>query len=308
MPISVVCGSCQTGFTLKDEFAGRKVRCSSCQTVIEIPAADLVSEADFGVPGLDPVFQRDKFFLNQKVLSINTRYMICDEQEQVIMHAIRPIHYFRSILMAMGVFFVLMVMVVGLVIAGIALPDKIGDAGAVAVCIVLFVLTIVAVVATKIVLSPKRHITFYRDEALQEKVLEILQDQKFTFRMATYTVLDPNGEPLGRFRKDYLANILRKRWDGFDFANQPICIVREDSIILSIMRRFLGSFYGLLRTNFIILPVSAEKSEHEILGEFNRKFTIRDRYVLDLTHDRGRSLDRRMAIAIGVLLDTAEKR
>jgi hypothetical protein len=45
-----------------------------------------------------------------------------------------------------------------------------------------------------------------------------------------------------------------------------------------------------------------------VIGEFNRKFTILDRYVLDLTADPGRNLDRRIALALGVMLDTGERR
>jgi hypothetical protein len=44
------------------------------------------------------------------------------------------------------------------------------------------------------------------------------------------------------------------------------------------------------------------------VGEFNRKFTLLDRYVLDLSQDSGRALDRRVAIAMGVMLDTGERR
>jgi hypothetical protein len=40
----------------------------------------------------------------------------------------------------------------------------------------------------------------------------------------------------------------------------------------------------------------------------NRKLAIRDHYVLDLGEDPQRQLDRRIAIAAGVLLDTGEKR
>ena len=45
-----------------------------------------------------------------------------------------------------------------------------------------------------------------------------------------------------------------------------------------------------------------------IIGEFNRKFTLLDRYVLDLTRDPGITLDRRVALALGGMLDTGERR
>ena len=45
-----------------------------------------------------------------------------------------------------------------------------------------------------------------------------------------------------------------------------------------------------------------------MIGEFNRKFTILDRYVLDMTADPAHELDRRIALALGVMLDTGERR
>jgi len=73
------------------------------------------------------------------------------------------------------------------------------------------------------------------------------------------------------------------------------------------LRRVLGSLFGLLRTNFILLRLDPG-SAGVVFGEFNRKFTILDRYVLDLTSDPEHSLDRRVALALGVMLDTGEGR
>src|SRR2546422_10589484 len=46
----------------------------------------------------------------------------------------------------------------------------------------------------------------------------------------------------------------------------------------------------------------------DVVGEFNRKFRLLDRYVLDLKADGARTLDRRVALALGVMLDTGERR
>jgi len=78
--------------------------------------------------------------------------------------------------------------------------------------------------------------------------------------------------------------------------------VKEDSIVLSLLRRLI--FFGMLRTNFVFLQFGTEQN----LGEFRRRFTILDRYVLDLSHDRIGLIDRRLAVATAVMLDTAERR
>jgi hypothetical protein len=40
----------------------------------------------------------------------------------------------------------------------------------------------------------------------------------------------------------------------------------------------------------------------------NRKFQLRDRYVLDLSGDHERKLDRRLGIALAIGLDTLQNR
>jgi uncharacterized protein YxjI len=307
MPIDVTCSGCQIKFQVKDEFAGRKVRCSKCEAVIVIPSVEAVAEFP-DEWGHDPAFQRDKFLLHQKHFSINTRYAICDEDGKDIMQVVRPTHLFRSLVAMFGVMLVLIVSIIGVVAGGLSLHPMLGDAGTFAFVLFGTMLTAFFTIFTYLLLAPKRHITFYRDDSKDLRLLEVLQEQKMAIRMMTYTVRDADGQEIGRFRKDYLANILRKKWDGFDAQGEHLYVIREDSIILSLLRRLLGSFYGLLRTNFVIHQVGDDGKDGPLLGEFNRKFTLLDRYVLDCSHDRTRSMDRRLAIAIGVLLDTAESR
>ena len=90
----------------------------------------------------------------------------------------------------------------------------------------------------------------------------------------------------------------------YDPGGRLLYTAKEDSVILSLLRRFLGSFFGLLRTNFLILRGDSE----DVLGEFKRKFTILDRYVLDMSADPQRTVDRRIALALGLMLDTGERR
>ncbi len=166
------------------------------------------------------------------------------------------------------------------------------------------ILAIFGAVAVAIWMIPKRHIYVYGDDSKAELLLEVFQDQKISFIQATYTVSDPQEGTLGRLQKNYLYNIFRKRWDAFRPDGAPIVVAREDSLILSLLRRFLGPMLGLLRTNFVFLRPETEV----VIGEFNRKVTLFDRYVLDLSGDRGFELDRRIAVALGILLDTGEKR
>jgi hypothetical protein len=45
-----------------------------------------------------------------------------------------------------------------------------------------------------------------------------------------------------------------------------------------------------------------------VVGGMDRKFKVRDQYVLDLAGDREKTVDRRLAIALAVGLDTLQNR
>ena len=48
--------------------------------------------------------------------------------------------------------------------------------------------------------------------------------------------------------------------------------------------------------------------DEKVIGHLNRKFQLRDRYVLDLSGDHERRLDRRLGIALAIGLDTLQNR
>jgi hypothetical protein len=113
--------------------------------------------------------------------------------------------------------------------------------------------------------SAKRHVTFYRDESKRERLLGILQDKKFQPITMTYTLRDARGRPIARLGKNWLFNVIRNAgtWAPGPDRRLPF-VAKEDSIILSLLRRFLGPLFGLLRTNFVFLPAGTG----DVIGEF----------------------------------------
>ena len=57
-------------------------------------------------------------------------------------------------------------------------------------------------------------------------------------------------------------------------------------------------------TNFVFQAAGSD----EVIGQFNRKFSLFDRYVLDLSEDPQHQIDRRLGVALALLLDTGERR
>ncbi len=299
MAIRVMC-ECGATYDLKDEFGGKTGQCPQCGAVIQVPAAPTPSE------GADPIFDRDKFLLRQKHLAITSqKYYVHDEDGNPILYVERPHHLLRTLLAVLAA--IATTAAVGLFFAVLgALLGVTGEASALEMMfVVLAVLgTVAAGFAVGVLCIKKRHVTLYRDDTKQERLLDILQHRKFHFLTGTYTVRDADEKPLAILRKHYIYNIFRKRWYCHKPDWQLLCTVKEDSLILSLLRRYLRPLSALLRTNFIF----TDPQTGDVLGEFNRKFTILDRYVLDMSADPTRKIDRRVAVAVGVMLDTGEKR
>ncbi len=297
MAVRVAC-QCGTSYELKDEFAGRLVKCPQCGRENRVPG---VVPAGSVKAQADPVFDRDVFLLRQQLLRISEKYDVADEQGKKIVFVERPAHLLRNIgailagLAAGGVVGVVLGMLSDMA-KGTPYEGLLAALAVIGFFVVLF--------AVGIALSAKRHVSFYRDETKRDKLLEVLQDRKWQPITATYTVRDRAGRTMALLWKNYLYNIVRKRWYVKAPDGTTLYVAKEDSIILSLLRRFLGPLFGLLRTNFIIVRNGSE----DVVGEFNRKFTLLDRYVLDLKADRARELDRRVALALGVMLDTGERR
>jgi hypothetical protein len=294
MAVRIEC-SCGGKYDLRNEFAGKLVACPKCGTENRAPE---LAVPDAG--STDRAFDRDVFLLRQQALKINAKYDVSDDSGNKILFVERPAHFLRS-LVALLAAFIVFICVITLTIT---VAEVLSDAAAPAVIFIGMGFGFVAAISAAIALSAKRHVTFYRDQGKTERMLEIIQDAKFQPVTMTYTVRDPNGQTIALLWKNWLYNIVRKRW----YVKTPDGVVqylaKEDSIILSLLRRVLGPMLGLLRTNFIIVRPDSDK----VLGEFNRKLTILDRYSLDMRGDASRTMDRRVALALGVMLDTGERR
>lgn len=301
MPVRVIC-ACGAVYNLKDQYSGQRLGCPLCGRGLDVPK--LPPPPPVRPQDGDPAFARETFLLHERHLGVSEKYSVLDKDGAPLLFVERPNHPFLNVLAIFGG------LAGGLLhffaFAGLGLAAK--NAGLDAVTRGLLLLwtfggSALAAVATAQLLFKKRHITVYRDDSRAEQVLRINQDSRLQLLTASYTVAGPDGEPLAFIFKKRLRNILRKRWYGLG-PDGPLFVAEEDSPILSLLRRMVLGFLGLMHTDFVI----RSPQDGRVLGEFNRGMTLRDRYVLDLTPDPLRALDRRAALALGVLLDTGEGR
>src|SRR6266478_5119466 len=264
----VVSCPCGEVYELRPEYAGRLLECPSCGR--HLRAGPAASAPRLPTPGVDHAFDRDVFLLRERVFTITSKYEVWAEDSTPILYVERPTYPIRTLVAYL-----------------LAVP-----------------LAAFIVLVLSMSLCPRRHVTIYRDDSRREPLLRVLQNERVAFMTRTYTIVTAAGETLAILRQTYLHNIVRKRWYVTAPGGAPLAMAIEDSIVLSLLRRVLGTFFGFLRTNFVFV----RGTDAEIFGEFNRKFTLLDRYVLDLSADSARTFDRRIAVALGVMLDSGERR
>jgi hypothetical protein len=297
----VVACPCGEVYELKPEYAGRLLECPVCNRPLR--AGSLPGGVRRTAADADPAFDRDVFLLHERVLTIRSKYEVWAEDGTPVLYVERPTYPIRTLLA-----YVLGVLAAGVVMAW--MTRLAGDEGAPLGAMVVLLgwgLSLAAFVVVSMSARPLRHVSVYRDESRARVMLRILQNERVAILTRSYTVQDPTGAPLALLRKHYIHNILRKRWYVEVPPGRLVALALEDSVVLSLLRRVLGSLFGLLRTNFLLVHQGSAEGE-SVFGEFNRKFTLLDRYVLDLSGDPERRLDRRVALALGIMLDTGEKR
>jgi uncharacterized protein YxjI len=145
----------------------------------------------------------------------------------------------------------------------------------------------------------REDIRIYSDEMKTRELLYIQARQILDFS-AAYDVIDSqSGMKVGVLRRKGFKSIVQDEWQVLDAADQEIGILHEDSLALAMLRRFLLG--TLLPQNYDLLLGDTR------VADLRQRFNL-FRYELDIdcSMDTARRLDRRLAIAAGILLATVE--
>jgi len=155
-------------------------------------------------------------------------------------------------------------------------------------------------------LKIKEDIRFYADESETQELFRIKARSLLDFGGPRYDV--PEGEQrLGLLWHKFRESLIRSTWHVGGPDEQEIAVARERSVPGAIARRLVDfvPYVG----GYVPIPYNFEiLAGDEVIGGMNRKFKVRDEYVLDLSDDREKKLDRRLAIALAIGLDTLQNR
>ena len=151
----------------------------------------------------------------------------------------------------------------------------------------------------------KEDIRFFKDENETEELFRIKARSLMEFG-GRYDVTTPDGEKIGVLGKVFGKSLLRSTWAIMGADEQELAIAKERSQFWAIVRRVIDQVpYG----DFIpiVFHFRIDRGDQQ-LGDFTRAIGIRDKYTLDLSPDGERTIDRRLAIALGIALDALQSR
>ena len=152
----------------------------------------------------------------------------------------------------------------------------------------------------------REDIRFFADEQETEELFQIKARNILDLGGSRYDVYAGERQ-IGALEHQFKASLVRSTWQVRDGSNQELAVARERSLAMAIARRLVDFVpdYGLL----IPIPYNFDLLiDGSTIGKMDRKFKLRDQYVLDLSGDHERRLDRRLAIALAIGLDALQNR
>lgn len=151
----------------------------------------------------------------------------------------------------------------------------------------------------------KEQVTFYSDESKSRAVFSFKARQRLDVH-AEHDVYDVSGAPLGYFRKDFGASLLRSTWHlsgpgGLEAVGQ------ERRLGIAILRRVWDfiPYLGDVWVPFVFHFDFTDKATGRPVLTSERRKSIRDRYTVTVSDPR---LDFRLAAAMAVALDALQSR
>jgi uncharacterized protein YxjI len=151
----------------------------------------------------------------------------------------------------------------------------------------------------------KEDIRFFADESESQELFRLKARSFLDTGGSRYDVTDATGETIGVLHHVLRKSLFRSTWE-VSGSNGATAIAQERSLPMGIARRLVDFVpYG----EWVPIPYNFDiLLDDRVVGHMNRKFQLRDRYVLDLTSDHDRRIDRRLAIALAIGLDALQNR
>jgi uncharacterized protein YxjI len=155
-------------------------------------------------------------------------------------------------------------------------------------------------------LAIKEDIRFYADEGETNEVFRLKARSVLDMGSSRYDIF-AGDEKIGFLWHKFKESLLRTTWHLGAADESEVAIARERSQFGAIARRVIDFVPDV--GGWIPIPYNFDfLIGDRVVGSMNRKFKLRDQYVVDLSGDTDRKIDRRVAIALAIALDALQNR
>lgn len=146
----------------------------------------------------------------------------------------------------------------------------------------------------------KKDIRVYKDESKSEEIFRITARNMLDFASIYDVIESKNDKIISSLKRKRTGWLGKESWDILNLNNQVLGTVTEDSLAMAILRRL---FIGLIPQTFRI------KSEQKEVAIYKRIFNpFHNKMVLEFLKTKDKSLDKRIVIAVAMLITTIESR
>ena len=155
-------------------------------------------------------------------------------------------------------------------------------------------------------LAVREDIRFYADEQETHELFRIKARSVFDIGGARYDV-SVGEERIGVLDHMFKQSLLRSTWTVRDGNEDELLIARERSLVGAIARRAIDFVPDV--GGWIPIPYNFDfLADGTVIGGMDRKFQLRDRYIVNIGGDHERRVDRRLLIALAIGLDSLQNR
>jgi hypothetical protein len=150
-------------------------------------------------------------------------------------------------------------------------------------------------------LAIREDLRFFADESQTDELFRVKARQVVDVG-GRYDVTTPAGERIGVLQRRLAQTLFRTTWAVLDPDEEPVAEVTESSMARALFRRVAEVFDVPILYHFSIAVDGRQ------IGDVRRVLSFRDRYIMTLGGDLDRRLDRRLAVALLVVLDALQGR
>jgi uncharacterized protein YxjI len=153
----------------------------------------------------------------------------------------------------------------------------------------------------------KEEIGFFADRTKATPLFSVKAENVLDPR-GRYQILDPSGQVIARFKKNFAQSFARSTWHLQDAAGDETGIAKERNLFTALLRRYgtlvpyIGDLLGLMPIAYNFDFTNTQGTQQAVV---ERLWSIRDRYRLTVSDP---ALDRRLFIALAVCMDALQRR